>query len=258
MVIPVILPHLALWTEYNLERSSKHIYTKNKVLDIDLWQSHQSGVCGTGCSSSVNRKTAHIDWEAEADHMNHGPEENIGFTKSYTHRHSCQSQTIMDRVMVSQPVWVCVLSLLVSACVCVSLSQTYRIFDLSRNKVIHFYKKEKCHASVLWSFFPSAYNIIAWYWRPVHAHIAWFQTWKSNTWTIKGGEQWRKRKKKRDREREKEQDMKWMKYKKKRKKEKEIQRKRKNKNEKEKIGLKIQQSSRKGKLREKKGRIWDT
>ena len=52
------------------------------LLHIDLCQGRQSGICGTGCSNWVNRKTAHV-----GDHVNHGPEGRIGVMKLYIHRY---------------------------------------------------------------------------------------------------------------------------------------------------------------------------
>ena len=36
------------------------------MLHIDLWQNCQSGISGTGCSSCVNRKTAHMGWQCRS------------------------------------------------------------------------------------------------------------------------------------------------------------------------------------------------
>ena len=38
------------------------------LLKIDLWQSRQSGISGTGSSNWVYRKTARVGWQVEADH----------------------------------------------------------------------------------------------------------------------------------------------------------------------------------------------
>ena len=51
------------------------------ILTFD--KSHQLEICRTGCCSCVNKRSAHVGWQTEADHVNHKPEECIGVMKLY-------------------------------------------------------------------------------------------------------------------------------------------------------------------------------
>ena len=49
-------------------------WRRGGLLHTDLWQSRRTGFSWTRFSRRVNWKTDHVDWQAEADHMNHGTE----------------------------------------------------------------------------------------------------------------------------------------------------------------------------------------
>ena len=50
--------------------------------DVDLWQNRPSGISDTVCSNCLNKRTAHVGWQAEADHVNY---ELVSVVKLYIH-----------------------------------------------------------------------------------------------------------------------------------------------------------------------------
>ena len=128
--------------------SASHISLE--LLYIDLWQSRQLGIW---CSIIVNRKTASVGWQAEADHVYHdrnmsmywhyiypqittgshgksqqNPVENLSSKKQKPQALNMVSQGGLRKGQHSSPTPVCVCLLRLSRSL--SLSLSYRILDL--------------------------------------------------------------------------------------------------------------------------------